>query len=140
MPRNLPFKIDRSIMCEDVREEKNGKYTLVGVYVGDIQFSAIPGNIAIAFFLEVSLKRSGKFEIHFRLSGPGDHSALIKATVLFGEITGPAVIATPRIDLLVDQEGDFTMEISSDGANWTTIAAKRISLNPSLAISPQPPS
>ena len=139
MVGGLPFEIARAIACEDIREEKSGKHTLVGVYSGDsILISAIPGNMAIAFFMEVRVKKTGAFNISIKLTGPGKHEAILKATLNLAQAEGVAIIASPRIDLLVDSEGTFLMDISTDEKDWVNVITRNISLNPSIA--PQPPS
>ena len=130
---SLPFEIKVAIACEDIREEKLGKHTLVGVYAGDeIQLAQIPGNIAIACFIEAIVLEPGPFEMSMRLSGPGDHQALLKAMLDFPMLKGTAVIATPRIDLLVDSEGMFRIDIGSEERGWTNVVKRKISLNPGL--------
>lgn len=129
----LPFEIKVAIVCEDIREEKLGKHTLVGVYAGDeIQLAQIPGNIAIACFIEAIVLEPGPFEMTMRLSGPGEHQALLKAMLDFPASKGTAIIATPRIDLLVDTEGVFQIDMGSDERGWTNIVTRKISLNPGL--------
>lgn len=141
MSAGLPFEIVLAIACEDIREEKSGKHTLVGVYSGDaIQISQIPGNMAIACFIEASVTQAGKHDMSIRISGPGDHEATLKARLEFPAEKGTAVIATPRVDLLVDSEGVFRMDISSNEQSWVNLITRQISLNPSLANERQQPS
>lgn len=137
---SLPFEIKVAIACEDIREEKLGKHTLVGVYAGDeIQLAQIPGNIAIACFIEAIVLEPGPFEMTMRLSGPGDYQALLKAMLDFPASKGTAIIATPRIDLLVDSEGMFRIDIGSDERGWTNVVTRKISLNSGLLANVQPP-
>jgi hypothetical protein len=138
---NLPFEIEQCIACEDIREELHKKHSLIGVYSGDtILMSQIPGNIAIACFIQIAIKETGKHDLTLRLSGPGDHEATLKARLVFDEAPGHAVIATPRIDLTVDSEGIFKFDISADNENWVNLVTRKIALNPELASAPLPPS
>lgn len=136
----LPFDIQVAIVCEDIREEKRGKHTLVGVYSGDeIQLAQIPGNIAIACFIEAVVLEPGPFELTMRLSGPGEHQALLKAMLDLPSTEGTAIIATPRIDLLVDTEGVFQIDIGSDERGWTNVVTRKIRLNSGLLANVQQP-
>ena len=128
----MPFEIKNSLLCEDIREEKTGKRTLVGVYSGDVDISEIPGTMAIALYTEIEILIPGNYELSLRLSGPGDHSATLKANLALDKINKFAILATPRIDILVDREGTLKFEISTDGEDWTTLFEKKITLNTSL--------
>lgn len=130
----LPFTIKNVIVCEDIREELRGKHSLIGVYSGDeIQISQIPGNIAISCFIEVKVNISGAYDMNLRLRGPGKHSALLKARLNFHEVGKLAVIPTPRLDIRVDREGIFKIDIGSTELGWTNIVKREIVLNPSIA-------
>ena len=128
----MPFEIKNSLLCEDIREEKTGKRTLVGVYSGDVDISEIPGTMAIALYTEIEILIPGNYELSLRLSGPGDHSATLKANLALDKINKFAILATPRIDILVDRDGTLKFEISTDGEDWTTLFEKKITLNTSL--------
>lgn len=130
---NLPFEIEQCIACEDVREELNKKHTLVGVYSGDtILLSKIPGNLALSCFIQISIREPGEHDLLFRISGPGDHEATLKARLGFDQASGQGVIATPRIDLTVDTEGTFQFDISADNKNWVNLVTRKIALNPDV--------
>ena len=140
-PQSFPFNIKTIIACEDIREERLGKHTLVGVYSGDgIKVSQMPGNIAIACFMEIEITKPGVHDLNLRLSGPGDHNALLKAQMNFESALGNGVIATPRIDLLIDEEGIFRLDIGSDELGWVNLITRKITLDPSISTSPLRPS
>jgi hypothetical protein len=128
MRENWPFKITLCLACEDIREEKHGKHSLMGLYTGDILISDIPGNVPMAFFMEFEVKDPGKHLFWLRLSGPGEHNATLRAEVELPQSGALAVLKTPRIDLLVDAEGIFTFDISTDNENWENLLRKEFSL------------
>lgn len=131
------FEIVKSLLCEDVREEINNKHTLIGVYIGDVLISRIPGNMSIALFVELDVKKEGKQSIQLRLSGPGDHEAVLNADLNFIGV-GSSTLKTPRIELLVDKEGIFRIDLSEDGETWINLIEKSVTLNPAPSASPQP--
>ena len=138
MAESLPFTILSVVACEDVREEKFGKHTLVGVYSGDtIQVAQIPGNIAIACFIEISTLELGVHELGLKISGPGKHEATLKARLSFSETGVFAVIVTPRIDLLVDEEGTLSFDIGSDTSGWQRIITRKIVHNSEIVPFPE---
>lgn len=138
MGQSLPFTIRSVVACEDIREEKFGKHTLVGVYSGDtIQVAQIPGNIAIACFIEFEIQELGVHELGLKLSGPGKHEATLKARLSFSETGVFAVIATPRIDLLADEEGTLCFDIGSDAGGWQRIVTRKIVHNPDIVPFPE---
>ncbi len=134
MASDLPFEILYAIVCEDIREEKTGKHMLVGVFSGDnIQVSHMPGNMAIACYMKVRILEAGTHELRVRIAGPGDQEAMLKARLDFPPEKGLAIIATPRVDLSVENDGTLRMDISSDEKTWINLATLDITLNPSLA-------
>lgn len=140
MKKKRPFDVQLCVMCEDVREEKNGKHSLIGVYSGDILISELPGDISMAFFIEIIIREVGLHELQLRLSGPGAHSATLKAQVDLTEKNAVSVLKTPRIQAGLEEPGTFRFDISTDGETWENLITKQISLMPSSATASPPPS
>jgi hypothetical protein len=117
--------IEAAILCEDVRQEKSNKFMLIGVYVGDIFAKQLPMNVPLAVFV-TGTPSEDKGEFWLRFSGPGKGSATMK---LGYERTGesPAIsLATPVLDVLLEQEGTILIERSFDGENWATLFERKI--------------
>ena len=64
-PKPLP-KVKYSIICDDIREEKGNKYTLVGVYTEDIYPSKVPALVPKLCFricIDTSLEYIREFNL-----------------------------------------------------------------------------
>jgi len=140
MKTKRPFDVQLCIMCEDVREEKHNKYSLIGVYSGDILISELPGDMSVAFFLEVLINEVGTQDLQLRLSGPGNGTATIKARIELTEKGALSVLKTPRIQMIAEKAGTFRFDITSDGETWENLITKQISLMPSSANASRQPS
>lgn len=59
------MKISTALVCDQIRQEDNGKFLLIGVYSGSIVVNTFPATFPLALMLQVSL--SAGVEQHFKL-------------------------------------------------------------------------
>src|SRR5437879_3808001 len=116
--------IRNAILCEDVRQEKSNKFILIGVFANNILVGDTPASVAVALYIEaVSKVASG--ELFLRYSGPGEGSALIglnyTASQKDASFDPVITIVAPRIDVLMEKEGTFKIELSEDQRSWHTL-------------------
>ncbi|UYO93952.1 DUF6941 family protein [Pollutimonas sp. M17] len=81
-PKNYPALSDFSaILCEDVRDEKNGKHTLIGVFSSntitiqksdDASTAQLP---SMAIFMRISNVEEGEYEMSISLTSPSEKNA-----------------------------------------------------------------
>jgi hypothetical protein len=62
-------KFRNVVVCEDIRQEVHGKWSLMGVFSGDIVVPDFPAQIQIAFYVEYmpDLEEGDQFKIEFKL-------------------------------------------------------------------------
>jgi hypothetical protein len=126
------IEINYSILCEDIRQELNNKFILLGVFSGDIKVSNIPAMIPLMFFVEMVISSIGSHTLYLRLSGPGAHSAEITAAIQNLQVGGTSTLVGPKMEILFDQEGTFILEVSEDQKTWHKLLSKKVELDPSL--------
>ncbi|HEX4736761.1 MAG TPA: hypothetical protein VH331_04280 [Allosphingosinicella sp.] len=138
------FVINNALLCEDVRQEMNNKFIIIGVFSGDIILPIVPARVAISAYLDGRVKVRGKNSLHIRYSGPDPAKEMvIEAAFEALHDSQQVTIPLPRGDVLMDQEGEFCIDISDDGNEWVPLIRKRIILDPSINPGPifsQPPS
>jgi hypothetical protein len=121
MPRSgsLPFKILSAIVCDDVRQEKNNKFILIGVYVDKILPSQFPGLIAPMLWLQFSPTRVGEFSgsVRVRYGKKVAAEGLIKIAV---KKLGVSSITLGNIPVQLHEPGLLEFQMQFEGG-WKTI-------------------
>lgn len=137
MIKSDSFEIKNVILCEDVRQERSNKFTLIGVFSGDVQVESLPANVSIAVFMEGNVRRDGRIEINLRFSGPGDVEAILKTTVVPTRAGEPFTIAVPRLTILMESEGEFHIDVAEGDGDWVPALTKNILIGPLGDIGPR---
>src|SRR5512139_3475912 len=103
----LPLEVETVVLCDDIRQEANGKYLLVGVYGSNIVVRRFPVNIRLAVWLLVHPKELGTFEGRIRVVGPQE--AILADGRLAFEIkaTNGTIMAIPGLPLQLQREGQI---------------------------------
>lgn len=119
------IKIGNAIVCEDVRAEAGGKWSILGVFSGDIITAELPANIRLAVYMEshVSKPYKGPLNVRFRL----DDNVLLEAQGNLDSQNGITVMPVPQLILGVERPGRLAIEIGR-GDKWTEVAAKNVLL------------
>ena len=78
MSKKLLPKHEFTVMLDDIREEKGGKFTLIGLYSKDIIVDFIPTTIAKFCFFTRLLGGEGQFNFKFSLKDPDGNEMLTK--------------------------------------------------------------
>lgn len=115
------LEIKSVVVCDDARREDNGKYILIGVYLGSIVAFSFPLQLGLCFFVEAEAKAIGLASIDFKLVGNGDVD-LIEGKIQFGiEQKGLLgfPIKTPTQTFPVAMSLSFL--IRQEGGEWQTI-------------------
>jgi hypothetical protein len=59
------------LFCDDIRQETNGKFILIGVYTGDLIPGLVPATIPMAMLLRIHGLNSGKHQFRMTLELDG---------------------------------------------------------------------
>jgi hypothetical protein len=134
MKRLKNFKIKNAILCEDLRHEINGKHSLMGVFVGDVQVSNLPGPIDLAFYLDGTAIKPEPTSIEVRLSLPSKRRAMIKMNFRTEAPDAAVSLVSPGMMVQLEEEGMIEIAVRDPDGPWKTIISKKVILNPALAI------
>jgi hypothetical protein len=135
------FEIRSRILCEEVRQEKNNKYILLGVFGGDIFVDALPASVPFALYFDgkVASKEPGDFYI--RMSGPGKGSAIMAVKYTPSVDNASVAIVTPRLEVTLDEVGILKIETSDDEQNWVVQIERNVKIGENLwSLVPHKPS
>ena len=61
-----PAKFDHAIICDEIRQEINKKYILVGVYTGDILIKNFPVNMGLSALLHGRTEAGAEIAVELR--------------------------------------------------------------------------
>ena len=123
-----------ALVCDDVRREDNGKEILIGVYTGAIVVPKLPASLPLSLWLHLQTRGSGEMKLEFRVIGPAAKElAHGEAMVGFAESDQPASLALPKLPLVLDAEGMLEFQWRQNGADWSTLARKKVKLPASAA-------
>lgn len=135
--------VNNCILCEEIRQEKNNKLILLGVYAKDILVSNIPATIPLAPYIEITIHKPEQTTISVRISGPGEGEAIMRVLFDTKKRDDEVVILSPRFEVHIACEGMLNVDISDDEKNWQPVLRRHViqqdglwSLNPPIV--PQP--
>lgn len=118
----LPFDIDTVIFCDDIRQERNGKWLLIGVYGADILVRGLPADLRLSLWIVIRPKEIGKAEAKLRVIGP--HGS----TLVDGELSvdvkhlRPTIMAMGALPMQIQMAGTIRVEMATkESDEWTAI-------------------
>ena len=65
------LKVHTALVCDDVRNEANGKQIIIGVYNSDMRMDNFPANVLLTFWLQVGPITEDNAVIDFRCTLSG---------------------------------------------------------------------
>lgn len=118
----LPFRLVSAVMCDDVRQEGNGKAILIGVYNGVLVVPGFPAEILSTWWLQISAQQIGQFEMDVQVV-QDNAATLVRALAGFNIPTrDPAAIVVPKMPLHLHLPGHFKLQMKLKGdTDWSTI-------------------
>ena len=114
------------VLCEDIRQEKNNKHILIGVYSGDLIFTSFPAEVRLTFYIEYLPAATGHYDINFRLR-VGKKKIL--SFIVKAEVDDPLSIGVLPIPIMMynfKEETILLLEVSVNESNWKQLITKKI--------------
>lgn len=106
-----------TLMCDDVRQENNGKFIVVGLYTPNMSVPQIPFTVPfLTFFMFVETDRPGNFPFRMRLERMETGQRLVEGMGMMG-VRAPGLGASPmRVGPLQFQAaGTYSFVVEIDG-------------------------
>jgi len=121
-------KAKNVIICDDIRQEANGKYFLIGVYPWNIVVSPLPANIPLSTYIEFEEFSNTnvriELEVRYNKKIAGSISVDVEVTT-----PGASAVALPRMPIPVGGPGELTWHISVGGKKMTLIKTLKVLLS-----------
>lgn len=141
--RSSEIEIKGVVVCDDIRQEDNGKLMLIGVYSGDILVSLFPFQRFVCLWFHGRAKK-GVYEIETRIrivseneESPRTNEKKFKAD--FSEVDASDIaISVIGVPLVVSGPSEIIIEMRYTEKKWLEFARKKIKLH-SSSIAPELP-
>ena len=138
MSEMAPIEFDAVIICEDVRQESNGKEILIGVYSGGVVAQNFPAHIALTVYLQFISRDKGKVQLDIRIM-LNDQSILIDAQAELEILDGTSgAFWLPPIPLVIPHAGELRVQARQQGKDFETIKRVVISAQRDASSTPSP--
>ncbi len=129
--RTFPFRIGNAILCDEVRPELHGKYTLLGVMAGDVLVPEFVNFLRVAIYIELFSKRLGHLEMEAVLSYAGQNLIKLNTNWEFKDLREPGIIASPAFPInLAIGPGKIKVDAVSEGQKFSLLT-REVRLIPS---------
>ena len=129
MTENAVPKVEilSAVVCDDVREENNGKEILVGVYSGTIAVQEIPSPpLSLRCWVNLRIQSSCEVRLYFRAIDQ-DNKEIFQAqlkTETDDEIGMGSVSLGPIVYTLKEPEGSLRIDYKEGDGDWSNIITK----------------
>lgn len=122
MKNNNPtLTVKKVIICDDVRQEHNGKSILIGVHAGDIIVPNFPAIFPLALWLEARIENGNgpvSFEFRFRNLDTGPIAGYSDRTILPPSIIESATFPLPQMSIFMQEKGILIAEMKFGDNDW----------------------
>jgi hypothetical protein len=122
-------RVGNILACEFVRAEVDNKYSILGVFGGDILVQELPARFRMAFYIELFFTRIGPASIAVTASHAGKPFSRIEAEMEASDLTAPATIAFPTLSILIENEGPIELVLEIGGKKHN-ILKKMVRIGP----------
>ena len=114
-PNRFPFKIGNVVLCEEVRAELYGKYSILGAFSGDIIVPYFGGNLRTSLYLELIPLELGALTVIVDFSYAGRPALEAKIEMEVVNVSYPAVITLPAFPVGIEKAGDLVAYVVFNG-------------------------
>jgi hypothetical protein len=131
----VPFDVEAVVLCDDIRQEANGKYLLIGVYGSNIVVRGFPTDLRLAIWILAHPKALGRVRARIRVRGP-QGSTLVEGGMEIDvrDKETAAIMAIPGLPLQIQGAGRMRLEwAANDDDDWTEIKSISVMQDPRLA-------
>lgn len=120
-----------TIFCDDIRQENNGKYILIGVFGEDVVPPEMPARFPIGIWARIYGFGKGQHKFEFSLVGPGARGkAQIGGILEIRDESEPAILAMAGLPIEVREVGHIKAMMRVDDGDEFEIGRIKVSLPP----------
>ncbi len=118
-------------MCDDIRQEINGKRTFVGVYNPKVLVPSFPASLAFHLVLVVSFESKGEGPFSLRITSEGTEKPMeFKGHIVISELISGEIFTIGPLLMQFEKPSEFSLEAEMPGG-WQRIQTWRVEIQPS---------
>lgn len=117
-------KVLAAILCEDIRQEMTGKFSLAGAYASDLMNSNLTAPFPCGVFAEIISEEAGELHVEFRVTDGGGKICIAGRSQTFFTEAGKQPFILGPFQLTASEYGAIRFEWRLHGqkhARWVTI-------------------
>lgn len=106
----------RTIFCDDIRREDNGKAFLIGVYMDDLVPIRLPAEFPLSIWIQATGFDTGKHPFAIKIAFPGvEKKFRMRAEMIVPDDPGPLSLTWNGIPAEVHKSGFISVELEVNG-------------------------
>lgn len=122
-----PVDLKGALLADDVRQENNGKFILIGVYNSNIVVSGFPFARTMYVVLLLGFHATGSCTIELRGVLPsGDTTFSVKGEISSQSQESSVLAPVGEIPMVFSQPTSFTVEARVNNGEWKAIGSWKI--------------
>jgi hypothetical protein len=119
-----------AVLCEDIRQEISGKFSLAGVFGSGVYVPSLPATLVVGIFAEVSFSEPGSFDTDFRVVDPANKVGIKGKMRIVITNKDSAPLGMGPFLLSITKSGDVKVQWKFGGEPWQTIKSFKVQVNP----------
>ncbi len=116
-----------AFVCEDIRQEATGKFSLAGVFGSGINVPTIPAQMILGVFAEIKFHETGKFSPQFRVIDAGDHASIVgNMQITITNIRTGVPLTLGPFPINLTKQGILKFQWKFGSSSWLLVKAVEI--------------
>ncbi len=125
----MPINHKYTLLCDEVRQENNGKFLIIGMYTPDIVLATLPTVMPLTFFSVFDADRIGHFALTMKLQHAESGSTLVEARGgLIVQRPGMTVVNARLPNIMFQAAGPYQFIMTIEGEAEPIIAQFQVML------------
>lgn len=127
--------VSNALLCEDVRQEINGKFMVAGIFTNDISVKEFPASIPFMIYAEIDLQMLRIAETaYFRFFPDRLKPLRIEVNIstfrpgYAGEDVPRAVFIVPKFTTTLESSNFINFDVSLNKKTWHRLFRKKVNL------------
>lgn len=106
----------RTVFCDDIRREDNGKAILIGVYTDDLVASSLPMTLPLSLWIDIRGLQAGEHDLSVHLQLPaGAEITSPSGQIVVNDGQKPVTIMLSGIPANLQEAGFITVKLMISG-------------------------
>lgn len=119
------------VLCDEIRQEANGKYIILGVYSAGIAVQQLPAQLGLSLYLILQFPKEGQHKLYIK-AAHANHQANIEVGIDILTTKYPMAIPTPQLPMTFTEPGELIVSVGLDADSMIEVARFDVVANPQI--------